>query len=534
MTQIPKAMRKAYQHEGQLRYQMVDAKDSVNICSRRWGKSYIVAYRIHNNALEMPGSLGAFVASSYRQAHSRTLPAALMALNDLYGWKRDIHYVIGHRPPKWMGFKEPLFLPDDLKDVVWFYNGTIMVILSQEVTMSANSLTIHWLVADEAKGLDYDRLADEILPALGGSNRYFNDPAKYPHLWGTHYFTDMPTNKEGLWLVRQYEQFRDEDLYDNLVMQYKHIEQLKMQPSHDHYTLVKLQRQLNLLRNKTIYYQERPIFDNLAVVGPGYVEQCARNLSQLVFRTSILCQRVDKVEGMFYEGFDKKIHTYHATDNSRLNDYKAQRYDCLLDTDVERRLPLAISFDYGALINWLVVAQVQRKSHKTLKSFFTKKKQRLREVINLFCDYYEAHANKTVYYYYDSTALATGYVEVGHSAYDIVREELGKRGWYVRDKYLGNPMSHDRKHRIINDGFAGNEALIPMFNADNNEELIQAMMLAELQIGSKGVRKNKSGEKTLESDTTLPLELRTDGTDAWDTNYLGCLTLPYDDDTFVY
>jgi hypothetical protein len=73
-----------------------------------------------------------------------------------------------------------------------------------------------------------------------------------------------------------------------------------------------------------------------------------------------------------------------------------------------------------------------------------------------------------------------------------------------------------------------------MFNTDNNEELIQAMMLTEAIIGSKGIRKDKSGEKSDETDTNLPLELRTDGTDAWDTNFLGCLTHPYDDDTFIY
>jgi hypothetical protein len=94
-------------------------------------------------------------------------------------------------------------------------------------------------------------------------------------------------------------------------------------------------------------------------------------------------------------------------------------------------------------------------------------------------------------------------------------------------------MEHDKKHKIINDAFEGRKKLMPMFNSDNNEELIQAMMLAEVVIGSKGVRKDKSGEQTIESDTNLPLELRTDGTDAWDTNFLGCLTNPYDDD-FIY
>ncbi len=528
-------MKNIHLHEGQMRYKLCSSRDSVNICSRRWGKSFIVAMRIMENVLEMPGSLGVFVASSFRQAHSRTLPSALMAM-DTFGWKRDVHYVIGHRPDPRLGFKEPIFCPSDLKDVIWFANGTLMVIVSQEVVLSANSMTIHWLVGDEAKGLDYDKLSNEIFPAIGGSSVYFNDPAKYPHLWGTHFFTDMPFNKEGLWLIKKYEKECDPKAYETIMGMEIQRRRLMKEPqnSYTRQRIAYLTRKANLLRNKTLYYQERSIFDNIAVVGTDYVRRCERNMPPLAFRTSILCKRIDHVEGMFYESFDKKLHTYHATDNSRLNNYKAQKYDCLLDKDVERTKPIAISFDYGALINWLVAAQVQGRTHKTLKSFFTKNKQRLREVIQLFCEYYEAHPNKVAYYYYDATALATGYVEIGHSAYDIVHEEMRKHGWFVKDKYLGTPMSHDKKHRIINEAFEGREHLVPMLNADNNEELTQAMMLAELQIGSKGVRKNKSGEKSLETDTSLPLELRTDGTDAWDTNFLGCLTMPYDDDGFVY
>lgn len=528
-------MKNIHLHEGQMRYMLCSSRNSVNICSRRWGKSFIVALRIMENVLEMPGSLGVFVASSFRQAHSRTLPSALMAM-DAFGWKRDVHYVIGHRPDPRLGFKDPIFCPTDLKDVIWFANGTLMVIVSQEVVLSANSMTIHWLVGDEAKGLDYDKLANEIFPAIGGSSVYFSDITKCPHLFGIHFFTDMPCDKEGLWLIKKYEKEYDQKAYDTIIGMELQKRRLMREPQNT-YTqqrIAYLTRTANMLRYKTTYYQERPIFDNIAVVGPDYVRRCERDMPPLAFRTSILCKRIDKVEGMFYESFDKKLHTYHATDNSRLNNYKSQKYDCLLDTDIERTKPLAISFDYGALINWLVVSQVQEKTHKTLKSFFTKNKQRLREVIQLFCEYYEPHPNKLVFYYYDATALATGYVEIGHSAYDIVHEEFRKHGWVVKDKYLGTPMGHDRKHRIINEAFEGREHLLPVMNEDNNEELIQAIMLAELQIGSKGVRKNKSGEKSLETETSLPLEHRTDATDAWDTNFLGCLTLPYDDDGFVY
>ena len=127
---------------------------------------------------------------------------ALEALAN-FGWIRDIHYVIGHKPDPKLGYAKPFFMPSDLKDVVWFANGTIMVIVSQEVVLSANSMTIHWLIGDEAKGLDQDKLESEIFPAVGGSSRYFSDPAKFCHLWGIHFYTDMPNTKDGLWLIKK-------------------------------------------------------------------------------------------------------------------------------------------------------------------------------------------------------------------------------------------------------------------------------------------------------------------------------------------
>lgn len=515
-----------------MNYRLCSARNSVLFASRRWGKSYCVADTIMTNVLEMPGSTGVYYASSFRQAHSRTLPSALMAMAD-FGWVRDIHYVIGHAPDKRLGFAKPLFMPDDLKDCIWFANGTIMIIVSQEVVMSANSLTVHWMVCDEAKGIDYDKLANEVLPAIGGSSRYFNNPSKFPHLWGTHYFSDMPAGKEGSWLFK-YEKEYDKELCDLIIrLEVRRQQLMAAQPTT--YTIRELNyinNRINILRNNAFYYVERPIFDNVAIVGLDYIRRCKRDLTPLVFRTSILCKRITEVEGMFYQNFSYKVNTYVANDNNKLNDYRPQEYDSTFDTDVDKTKPIAISFDYNAQITWLVAAQVQKGLHMTLKSFFTKYKRRLRECIRLFCEYYKNHANKTVILYYDSTALATNYVEVGHSAYDIVHEEFNEAGWVIVDKYLGNPMEHMRKHMLINNAFQGKERLTAVINRDNNPELIQAIQLTSVKIGEKGFRKDKSQEKSLETDSSLPYELRTDATDAYDTNLLGCLTMPYDDGSF--
>lgn len=61
----------------------------------------------------------------------------------------------------------------------------------------------------------------------------------------------------------------------------------------------------------------------------------------------------------------------------------------------------------------------------------------------------------------------------------------------------------------------------PTFLKQNNDDLILAIQSAGVERGSNGSRNNKSTEKNPESEEDL-LEHRTDGTDAFDTLYIGC------------
>ncbi|MBP3304213.1 MAG: hypothetical protein J6L68_05100, partial [Muribaculaceae bacterium] len=99
-------------------------------------------------------------------------------------------------------------------------------------------------------------------------------------------------------------------------------------------------------------------------------------------------------------------------------------------------------------------------------------------------------------------------------------------GWQVEDVYLGNPMRHDEKYLLINQGFAGKQRLMPFFNRQNNDDLILAVQSAGVTRGRNGFRKDKGGEKLAETEEDL-LQHRTDGTDAFDTLYIGCEKFPH-------
>ena len=88
-------------------------------------------------------------------------------------------------------------------------------------------------------------------------------------------------------------------------------------------------------------------------------------------------------------------------------------------------------------------------------------------------------------------------------------------------------MRHDEMYLLINQGFAGKQRLIP-FNRSNNPDLILAIQSAGGSRGHNGFRKDKSGEKLAESEEDL-LEHRTDGSDAFDTLYIGCEKFPVHD-----
>lgn len=110
-----------------------------------------------------------------------------------------------------------------------------------------------------------------------------------------------------------------------------------------------------------------------------------------------------------------------------------------------------------------------------------------------------------------------------------VVHEFERHGWRVEAVYLGNPMPHDEKYLLINQAFAGKQRLVPFFNRTNNEDLILAIQSAGVSRGRNGFRKDKSGEKLAESEESL-LEHRTDGSDAFDTLYIGAEKFPYRED----
>lgn len=314
---------------------------------------------------------------------------------------------------------------------------------------------------------------------------------------------------------------------------------------------------LRELRRSAFVVRRASTLENVDVLGEEYIRQMKRDLPPYTFMVSILNVKIKKSNDGFYSNLDiDHVHGYipdeidplsqanfrtekatgiiggkKITSESYQPDLKelSERNDCRMDSDCVNDLPLYLAFDYNANINTLVVGQVYQRDGleavNVIKSFYVKNERKLRELVDDFSHYYapKRAVNRDVVYFYDATAKqGASYALTDERFYQAVIKELERNGWNVTAIDMGVPEKHEVKHRIINNGLAGIEYPAIRINQPNNPDLIIALQLCEVSIGYQGFRKDKSQEKKAETEDNLPLQQRTDFTDAFDSLYLGC------------
>lgn len=316
------------------------------------------------------------------------------------------------------------------------------------------------------------------------------------------------------------------------------------------------QKRINELRCNTFAFWRASTLDNIDLLGVDYIAKMKRDLPPVVFAISILNMKKQHASDGFYSRLDiDNLHGYvpdscpAVEDNMHLKiastviggqqvttDYltpdfaELQRVKtCRMDGDCLDDKELFIAFDYNANINWVVTGQVYyspehgRECLHVLSSMFVKNDRKLRELCQDWNRYYTPHKgkNRRVTYFYDHTAKFKSYALSGQEDFkDAVIDELTKAGWEVNAVYMSKAPEHEAKHKDINEALAGIAYPFIRINTENNEALIVAMENTGVQIGRDGFRKDKSKEKYVETEVD-PLELRTDGTDAFDSLFWG-------------
>lgn len=521
---------KQYFNDGQLYCLYMDTRDEVIVAGRGFGKGAIQARRLQECFQGMPGSMGGFVSPSVKRCLTNILPSMLIHL-ERWGFKRDLHYIVGKKPWKALHWKSPIFTPANWENTISFYNGSVCNIISQDRPGTSNSMSLDYIIIDEAKFINFEQLKDETFQANRGNEQFFHD---FPLHHGMTITSDMPITKKGSWFLNYKEQSDPEliEVIEGLIYaRYRAVRQLKAMPSRSTEIEKKIERidaKLRFFRSKCLLYKEFSSIQNLALLGDEFIRRAKRDLPPLTFMTSIMCIRIDISTDGFYGGMREDVNLYTAPSSKlALQDIRAEEgggipNDCRQDSDLDPRLPIIISFDANQNINWMVCSQVGRDGKlRVLKSFFVKYERKIPELIDDFNDYYQYHKRRQVIFYYDATFLPQNYGTHNLNIRDTIKHCLIQHQWSIRDKYIGKPMSHILKNALINDMFRGRSEHQVLINRDNNPDLLISITSAGVYNG----KKDKRGEKLAETEEDK-LESRTDGSDAFDTTCIGVEKFP--------
>lgn len=524
----PTMENKQYFNDAQLYTLMMNTRDEVIVAGRGLGKGAIQARRLQSCFQGMPGSMGGFVAPSVKRCLTNILPSMLIHL-ERWGFKRDLHYVVGKKPWKKLHWKSPIFVPANWENTISFYNGSVINVISQDRSGTSNSMSLDYLIIDEAKFIDFEQLKDETFQANRGNEMYFKD---FPLHHGMTITSDMPVTKKGSWFLNYADKVDPElvQVIEGIIFQQWKLRQKQLKyrdrAMEIQVKIDKLEKELNFFRSKCLLYKEYSSIENLALLGEEFIKRAKRDLPPLTFATSIMCQRIGISADGFYGGMREDVNLYTAPNESVLNlqnlDKNKLPDDCRMDSDLNPNQPLIIAFDANANINWMVCGQVGTDGKlRVLKSFFVKYERKLPELLDDFMDYYRYHKRKQVIFYYDATFVGNNYALHNNDFHKEIENTLRRHQWNVRAVYIGQPMKHIMKNELINRMFRGRANHMVLINKDNNPDLLISITSAGIYNGQK----DKRGEKLAETEEDK-LEGRTDGSDAFDTLCIGVERFP--------
>lgn len=501
----------------QLKVILVGAKNTYVVASRGTGKSEkIISHKSQHNMHSMPRCSGLFVGPNYKKMLEHLLPKIISGWGKL-GFVRDVHYVIGHAPPKVWKWQKPYNAPVIFDHYISWYTGAGIQLLSQDRKVTSNGLDVDFIHGDEAKQLNYERLKTELFPTNRGNKIHFGHLPEHHEML---FCTDKFLGKNDSNWFKTYQAFHDDKLVETIILMQHEISRLKNlgEPTE------KLEKDLVAFQKQCTYYAEADVFDNVHAVGLEFIADQLQNLSLSEFRAALLNEDVYKVESGFYAALDEAVHGYEATNYNHIdklgyNFNLIKDADCRHDSDNNESLPLDIGIDWGGRFNCLVVMQNDKHTACLIKDFFAYPPYKYMDLLAEFMNYYRFRKNKHVRLFYD----VSGNRQRDHSIYtasEDIELALRKAGWTVSNmcknkNYIAHNIKFSMWSKILDESIV--ERTLPKFrfNINNAKTTYNSMCRAKVKLHGSETRKDKS-----EENKDIQQELATHLSDAVD--YIVC------------
>ncbi len=392
---------------------ILDAKDETNVEGRGSGKSNKIGWKILRSYRSMPRGIVLTAGQTFVQLLTRTLPATFSFLerNGLY---RDVHWVIGRRPPK--KWDLPYECPLKFDNYISFNNGFAIMLGSQDRDGSCRGPSVQGVIADEALTLDKEQIDNEVVPTNRGNDTFFGH-LHFNHFW--HLSSSMPINPESKWLL-EYSKYYETEAGIDIINIWKRIVkmQLDLIELTDAKEFASQWNEISRIRKTMAPFvsKDNRLFmfgnalDNLTNVGFNFIKEARANMTNLSFLVEIMNMIMDKVEDCYYQlQEDKQIYhnsyDYSYVDKLEFIDKAIADKTSLCDLDCNKNQPLEIVFDWGGRISCMLVMQHGFNDRDNfINEFFVKPETgnvMIDNVIDKFCNYYRMNNDRTIYFYRD-------------------------------------------------------------------------------------------------------------------------------------
>lgn len=391
----------------QLYYQN-EALFKVLVAGRGFGKSFVNGVDVADDLVKLPRAKTMFLGLTYTQIYTNVLLPITSALETL-GYVRDIHYVIGKKPPK--GFAHPYQKPERYENVFSFWNGYAVILASFDRPQLMRGGNNDGVKTDEALLIKKDVYDEVVIPTLRPSSIRLRDKPKMLH---QHFTSSMPYGDKGRWLL---------DIEDKA----------KREP-------------------KKYAFYEGTSWHNRKVLGDETILRWKDSMSEVRYAIEVMNKRVFNIGNRFYKSLTD-AHFYDEAGNydwiDGLGFDLSSKRDCRWDADCLFDRPLEVSFDFGNFsCMWVGQEHGLEHAYKLINTFHTEESEILDDVCERFCEYYKWKANRLVIVYGDKMGKYKG-GNTRYTQFQTIEQILTKHGFRVHFEWSGD-VDHIDRHEYIN------------------------------------------------------------------------------------
>ncbi|RDC63279.1 hypothetical protein [Adhaeribacter pallidiroseus] len=417
-----KKVSRVYVNDKQRRFLSARQKRRGFVGGRGSGKSTVYGHRTYLNYNALARAKFFLAGLTYNQAYTKTLPSAMDAWHACglreFDKKTGLgHYVVCQRPPA--HFMKPYQAPRKYENAITFINGYTIEVLSMDRPDSGRGGNYDGGDVDESALFKREVIFKVLRPMIRGNIYRF-----------THYlhqsfcdYTSVPWLPSGQWV------FETE-------------ENAKSHP-------------------EDYFFLESTAYDNVAVLGAGYLAGLKQEMSSIEFDVEVMNKRLKKLPNSFYPAFNEDRHLKFDTYSYQ---YDEETGIWVMGNNFYKpSAPLETSWDFNAAFTSMIVCQETSSEFRCVDALWKKQAEDKSLVIALteqFCEDYAGHQCKEVLIYGDRNGNNKSAGD-NKTFYDHIQETLRANGWEPTLMVEGLDPDHRLKHILINELLAETNSRLP-------------------------------------------------------------------------